>query len=66
VIAEAFARDHDLESRLPGGKFTVEKIIGYFETQFEDRKAEREKRRAERRERVRSGSSVFSGDQQRL
>jgi len=54
AIAESFAREYNLESRLPGGKATVDKIIGYFETQFADRKAEREKRRAERRERTRS------------
>ena len=52
IIAEQFAREHDLESRLPDGKAVVEKIIGYFEAQFVERKAEREKRRAERRERT--------------
>ena len=63
AVAESFAKEHNLESRLPGGRFTVDKIIGYFETQFADRKAEREKRRAERRERTKS---VFTADQQKL
>jgi hypothetical protein len=63
AVAESFAKEHNLESRLPGGRFTVDKIVGYFETQFADRKAEREKRRAERRERTKS---VFTADQQKL
>ena len=63
AVAESFAEEHNLESRLPGGKVMVEKIIGYFETQFADRKAEREKRRAERRERT---STLCGADQQKL
>jgi hypothetical protein len=56
AVAEQFAIRHDLENRIPGGKGMVEKIVAYFETQFIDRKSEREKRRAERRERMRSSS----------
>jgi hypothetical protein len=57
AVAERFAIQHDLENRLPGGKQVVEKIIGYFETQFAERKSDREKRRAERRvERLRNYS----------
>ena len=63
AVAEGFAREHFLESRLPGGKVTVDKIIGYFEAQFADRKAEREKRRAERRGRTKN---ALTGDQQKL
>jgi hypothetical protein len=54
VIAEQFAKEHDLETRLPGGKATVEKIVYYFESQYVERRREREKRRAERRERMKS------------
>ena len=48
VVAREFARKHDFENRLPGGKGTVDKIVSYFENQFTERKEEREKRRAER------------------
>jgi len=51
-VAETFAREHDLEARLPGGRGTVEKIVQYFEAQFIERKEQREKRRAERREKL--------------
>jgi hypothetical protein len=51
-VAETFAKEHDLESRLPGGRGTVEKIVQYFETQFIERKEQREKRRSERREKL--------------
>jgi hypothetical protein len=49
IVAREFAQKHDFESRLPGGKDTVEKIVVYFESQFAERKREREKRRAERK-----------------
>ena len=49
IVAREFARKHDFENRLPGGKGTVNKIVSYFENQFVERKQEREKRRAERR-----------------
>jgi hypothetical protein len=51
AVAEEFAREHHLETRLPGGKETVDKIVYYFECQYLERKREREKRRAGRRER---------------
>ena len=60
LIAEQFVKEHDLETRLPGGKGTVQRIINYFERQFAERKAEREKRRAERRERMKS---ALTGEQ---
>ena len=63
VVAEQFAKEHNLETRLQGGNVTVEKIIGYFETQFAERKNERGKRRAERRERMKS---ALTGEQQKL
>lgn len=63
IVADRFAKDHNLEKRLPGGKATVEKIINYFEAQFTERKSEREKRRAERRQKVRNTSSA---DQQKM
>jgi hypothetical protein len=50
-VAEQFAREHDLQNRLPGGQTTVAEIVGYFESQFAERKKERERKRAERRER---------------
>jgi hypothetical protein len=53
AIAEHFAREHDLETRLPGGKATVDKIVYYFESQYVERRREREKRRAERKEKMR-------------
>ena len=63
LIAEQFVMEHDLETRLPGGKGTVEKIVRYFETQFAERKAEREKRRAERKERMKS---ALMGEEQKM
>ena len=59
-VAEEFAREHNLETRLPGGRGTVEKIVQYFESQFVERKEQREKRRAERRGRMRSVSNEKS------
>jgi hypothetical protein len=56
-VAEQFVKEHDLETRLPGGKGTVEGLVRYFEEQFSERKREREKRRAERRERLKARSS---------
>lgn len=59
VVAREFAQKHDFESRLPGGKDTVDKIVSYFENQFAARKKEREKRRAERMRRLGNhGSSL--------
>jgi hypothetical protein len=52
TIAEDFARQHDLETRLPGGKATVDRIVYYFESQYVERRREREKRRAERKEKM--------------
>ena len=63
AVAEKFVKDNDIEKRLPGGKGTVEKIIAYFETQFAERKREREKRRNERRERMKN---AFATDQQKI
>jgi hypothetical protein len=58
VVAEQFAREHDLEARLPGGRATVDKIVYYFESQYVERRREREKRRAERRERLKGSLTV--------
>jgi hypothetical protein len=64
AIAEKFAIQHDLENRLPGGKQVVDRIIGYFEVQFAERKSDREKRRAERRGRERL--RIFAEQQKSL
>jgi hypothetical protein len=61
AVVEQFAIQHDLENRIPGGKGTVEKIVDYFEAQFIDRKSEKEKRRAERRERLKSSAEQQKG-----